>query len=127
MKVILVTGTRRANPHTADYGFVTDKLIASDPDLVIHGDARGVDAIARDWCEHGGTTHIPMPADWKNPPRYMAGPRRNSDMVSMAITLKRYGHEVIVYAFPDNESRGTIDCMNKAYKAGLEVREYPFA
>jgi len=56
--------------------------------------------------------HPPVPQ--KFGPWPGAGPRRNSHMVKLGAD--------ICLAFPCSRSKGTVDCMTKAWKAGIPTR-----
>lgn len=78
----------------------------------------GVDEFARDWAKAqpfaDPETH---PARWN---RYgkAAGPLRNTKMVNLGAN--------ICLGFPGLGSTGTIDCMDKARAAGIQVIELPW-
>ncbi len=82
------------------------------PSLVIHGDARGADAMAAGWAVKRGVPHKPFYADWQ---RYgaAAGPKRNRQML-----LER---PQLVIAFPGGT--GTADCTGAAMQMGIQVVE----
>lgn len=84
---------------------------------VLVGDASGIDAGARAWCESMNVSVAVYVAQWDTY-GVAAGPRRNAAMVADA--------EVgdICLAFPSKNSRGTWDCVRKAKKAGLAVLVY---
>lgn len=99
------------------------------PFVVIHGGARGADALAKWWVEcsphHPGAmpeydmppvVQEAWPAKWKAHGKG-AGPIRNEEML-------RRGEPNVVFAFvckPLAESRGTADMLQRAKKAGLPV------
>ncbi len=71
-----------------------------------HGDADGVDTLARRWCERAAVPHRPYPADWETH-GHTAGPIRNGEM------LLDFKPEVLL-VFPGNT--GTTDCARQARK-----------
>lgn len=79
-----------------------------DSDLVIFGDAAGVDAIAESYCLFNEMKHEVYPADWVTHGK-AAGPIRNREMMEQA--------DVLV-AFWDGVSRGT----RSAIEAALQLR-----
>ena len=93
--------------------------------VVIEGGARGADQLASQWVgaiPERGVEHLLFAADWdKHGGR--AGPMRNSLML-------REGKPDVVLAFIDKpleESRGTLDMVTKARKAGVPtyvIRRY---
>lgn len=108
---ILVCGGRDFQ----DYGLVK-KTLENLPQVtvLIHGDARGADALARKWAEEDGTIQIlAFPADWKRKGR-MAGVLRNHDMIVR-------GHPDLVVAFPGG--RGTADMVMRAKQAGVPIKK----
>jgi len=89
--------------------------------IVVHGDARGADNIARQWAlnthqNDPWVTHEPHPAQWEDIGR-SAGHRRNEEMVNLGADL--------CLAFPLGRSPGTRGCMKLARKAGISMRQFP--
>lgn len=82
---------------------------------LVHGDAPGADTMAAELAVRMGFWVEAHPARWNLFGR-AAGPRRNQEMVDL-------GADVCL-AFPHPDSRGTYDCMNRADKAGIEVRVF---
>jgi len=84
--------------------------------IIIHGDyPEGADAITRKWAEYLLYDQAPYPAEWD---RYgnQAGPIRNTQML-------KEGKPDLVWAFTHKlEGTGTGDMVNKARRAGVEVR-----
>ena len=78
---------------------------------IIHGDARGADALADKWGREYKKEILPFPADWEKHGK-AAGPIRNSEMLLQA-------RPDIVVAFPGGS--GTADMIKKSIKAGVEV------
>ncbi len=73
---------------------------------LVHGDARGADRMAADIATGWGWSVEPHPASGFSWPTV-----RNTHMVGL-------GADVCV-AFPTSASRGTYDCANKAFNAGI--------
>lgn len=119
MKVVLVTGTR----DLADQTLVWRQLDKLQPQLVIHGAARGVDAAADVWALKHHCDIISWAAHWNPGGVYnrQAGSKRNTVLVRIAKRYLDAGHEVICLAMPGPNSVGTHDCGRKAYAAGLRV------
>ena len=113
MKVLLFSGTRELTPtQTANLlEELLDIKATIQPDLVIVGDARGVDRLVADVFESQTARFV---ADWKKYDK-AGGVIRNSDMVKAAELL---GVEE-GYAFPGGNSRGTWDCIRKAIANGI--------
>ena len=110
---LLVTGGR----DYSDEATVTRVLNEIMPAVLIVGDARGADALAREWAtatniERGEPVllHV-FDADWD---RYgkRAGPIRNQRMLDQ-------GRPDLVLAFPGG--RGTEDMCRRAKAAGVPV------
>lgn len=111
---ILITGSRSwSDKHVIAKALHDATYRVSPRDVVVvHGGARGADAlagaVAHEW-EFDVEVH---PADWDRHGK-SAGPRRNDAMVSLGAD--------ICLAFPLGESRGTRHCMAAAEKAGIPV------
>lgn len=91
------------------------------PDLLIVGDARGIDAAAREWATRSGFPAATFQAHWGTLGR-SAGSKRNKAMIVSAMAHHQAGWRVFVLAFPSPESRGTWHCVRCAQDAGLPVR-----
>ena len=102
MKVVLVTGSR---DHT-DARLIGNYLAIEDPDVVIHGAARGADTLAEDWARSHEVPYYGYPAKWKSHGK-KAGPIRNQQMLGVIEGLRASGHDVTVLAFPLPNSKGT--------------------
>lgn len=88
--------------------------------VVIHGGAKGADAMADHWASIVQRMGLPVKveshnADWDRHGK-AAGPIRNQEMVDA-------GADVCL-AFPLGESRGTRHCMKAAEQAGIPVIKY---
>jgi hypothetical protein len=82
----------------------------------------GADAYTRDWGrlhEQRGVTVEVYHADWSRGRR--GGPERNARMVADG------ADRVLAFWQPGADSPGTTDCVARARKAGLEVREFTAA
>lgn len=117
---ILVTGSR----DWADPSGIYDAIInlkewhpfAWEDIIIVHGDCpTGADAQAQAFAEANGIKTERHPADWKAYGR-AAGPYRNQKMVDLGAD--------IVLAFKNPGSKGTQDCIDRAKKAGLNVKVY---
>lgn len=117
MKVALVTGSR----HWADPLPIRAALSQYQPDLVIEGRADGADLHARTWARDAGVGLLDWPDNHWGGPEHVTGPIRNGYMVSVADALARAGWDVVVFAFPEADSRGTWSCVDQAEAAGLPV------
>lgn len=82
-------------------------------DVVIEGDARGVDRIAGYWAVKKRLTVLRFAADWEQHGS-AAGPIRNKRMLDE-------GRPDLVIAFPGG--RGTANMVKQARDAGVEVLE----
>jgi hypothetical protein len=88
--------------------------------IVVHGNARGGDWIARRWVQgkhrlDDRVDHESHPADWGRHGK-PAGHIRNKKMVDL-------GADRCV-GFPIGESKGTRGCMRLAEKAGIPTKGY---
>lgn len=79
-------------------------------DILIHGDARGADTLARKWADQNSVNHQPYPADWHQYGK-AAGKIRNREMIRE--------QPEIVLAFPGGG--GTQDMINVAQETGIPV------
>lgn len=119
---ILVTGSRKWTDRDVIRAALLDALgtyTTIGQPVLVHGGARGADALAHvEWhrlmSQHPGWLADPEVhrADWD---RYgkAAGHRRNAEMVTAGAT--------VCLAFPLGESRGTRGCMALAERAGIPV------
>lgn len=125
---VLVTGARDWPDDLA--GFVYRKIepyvrlaraVKRDV-IIVHGanfnTDSSVDHLADIYAMTWGEGVLPErhPADWAGYGQ-AAGPRRNSEMVALGAN--------VCLAFPTPQSRGTIDCLTKAAKAGIPVHVWP--
>lgn len=106
---VLVCGGR----HFMDYERVRTMLDEVGPSHIIHGGATGADTLAGRYAEENDIPCDVFPAHWS---RFgaAAGPLRNTEMLTE-------GKPELVVFFPG--SKGTMDMVNKARKAGCEVRK----
>lgn len=80
---------------------------------IIHGGARGADALADRWAVSNWVTSVAVEANWSAFGK-AAGPIRNQSMIDSYMPD-------LVLAFPGG--RGTADMIRRAKEAGIEVRE----
>jgi hypothetical protein len=80
--------------------------------LLIEGEARGADTLARQWAERRRIPVRKYPADWEHDGK-AAGPIRNQRMLDD-------GKPDLVVAFPGG--RGTADMVRRANAAGVRVQ-----
>lgn len=106
---VLVCGSRHFN----DFELLSEVLDGYKISVVIEGEARGADTLARLYSEKRGIDVLPFPADW-NTHGKAAGPIRNAQML-------REGRPEFVVAFRASDSRGTQNMINQARKAGIPV------
>lgn len=108
---VLVCGGR-AYGDRAQLFEILDSAHAANPiACLIHGAARGADALAAEWARVRGVLDAPYPADWARKGR-AAGPIRNQRMLDE-------GKPDIVIAFPGG--RGTADMVGRAERARVPV------
>jgi hypothetical protein len=114
--------------------------------VVVHGAARGADAIASAWARQNarlGVVERRFPADWEGPCTVACKPghrqlrldgssycpqeglRRNQRMVDhVAAVADPRGVICVGFLVPGQACRGTRDCMRRAREAGLPVRSW---
>ena len=87
--------------------------------VLIEGEARGADTMARQAAEKLGIEVLEFPANWAKHGK-AAGPIRNRQMI-------KEGKPDVVIAFHHNlnESRGTKDMVMRARKAKIPVFVFP--
>lgn len=109
---ILVCGDRE----WSDWEMILQELSVYPTDtVIIEGEARGADRLAGQVAVELGFQVIRFPADWKKYGRG-AGPIRNQQMLDE-------GRPDLIIAFHDDleHSRGTLDMVMKARKAGIQI------
>lgn len=110
---VLVCGDR----HWRDKDAIMAALAElSDVEVVIEGEARGADTLAREVAEEFGIPVLPFPAEWGIYGR-AAGPIRNTEMLNK-------GKPNLVLAFHNNiiKSKGTRNMVEQAKIRGIETR-----
>lgn len=85
--------------------------------IVVHGDCRGADKMAGMIALRLGYFVIPVPANWAEYGK-SAGPIRNQHMLTPRPDL------VIAFHNDLRKSKGTIDMIMRANKAGINVEIY---
>lgn len=114
LKVAIITGSRENPPD-----WVRDAIlqIDNDYDLIIVGDADGVDRFVRVHCE---SPFVPVAAFWKDD-GLSAGPIRNQQMIVLGKEFQKLVAEVTCFGFPSEASRGTHNCLKWARQYGIET------
>lgn len=111
---ILITGSRKWTNREIIKNAIIAVSAGSNSVTVVHGDCPygGADTIAAEIANSLSMEVESHPADWKGLGK-AAGPIRNQEMVNL-------GADVCL-AFPMTDSRGTIDCMNRARQAHIPL------
>ena len=109
---VLVCGSRNADDYEVPK-FI-DIVESCNPSVIISGEAKGFDSLARVYAEAFGKEYIGFPADWETHGK-RAGPIRNAQMLTE-------GKPDIVVAFLRKDSKGTKNMIDQALKAGVEVK-----
>lgn len=91
---------------------VADVLNKLDIDVIISGEAKGADTLAKDYARQTGYVYEGYPADWEKHGK-SAGFIRNKQMLE--------SNPDLVVAFPGG--RGTANMVSIAKEAGVEVYE----
>jgi YspA, cpYpsA-related SLOG family len=112
---LLICGDRRWTNRSAIEREIRRFLNAAGGLVIIEGEAKGADSIAREVADELELTVIPFPADWERYGR-AAGPVRNTQML-------KEGKPDRVLAFHSNisGSKGTINMVAQARDAGIPV------
>ena len=108
---VLVCGGRDYADRDQLYRILDAAHLANQIICLIHGAARGADALAADWALDRDVLCTAYPADWDGDGG-AAGPIRNQKMLDL-------GKPHLVIAFPGG--RGTADMVKRAEKAGVPV------
>ncbi len=128
-RAIIVCGSRdlvelQDGPHVR---FICRELFREAASVVIHGDARGGDAIAKAWARRSELDVIAMPAMWRPGGKLdrAAGHKRNAAMLRVLLALRECGYDVAVWAFPleGATNKGTQGMVAIALRAKVEVHE----
>ncbi len=82
---------------------------------IVHGDATGADRLGKRYAVEYGIPQEVFPADW-NKHGKAAGPIRNSEMINHV-----KDEQAGFISLWDGKSRGSWDCIRKAYEAGLSI------
>lgn len=114
---VLVCGGRDLSDRGALFATLAAMHAAVPFAVLIHGAAKGADALAGEWAESAGVPVEAYPADWKRF-RGSAGPRRNARMLAE-------GKPDLVVAFPGGT--GTANMIGQATAAGVRVVPVPSA
>lgn len=110
---MLVCGSRDYSRRDILYAAL-DRYIIEGIDVIIEGEAKGADTLAREWAELRGIPVIKFPADWNKYGR-AAGPIRNKQMLDD-------GKPDLVIAFPNgklDDTKGTKNMVKQARAAGI--------
>ena len=89
---------------------------------VLHGDARGVDTVADDYCKEVAIVVKGFPADWDTHGK-KAGFIRNTHMATLLLQWIAGGHTGEVLAFEGG--RGTANMKTVAERVGLQLTTIP--
>lgn len=115
--ILVVSGCRDYDNYEFFSKEMDNYLISYDPmvmhlEKIIFGDATGVDAMAKKYCEHNSIEYKEYEAKWKQF-GYAAGPIRNRMMANVGTHL---------IAFWDGKSRGTKNMIDEAKTRGLNIK-----
>lgn len=121
---LLIAGSRDYTDYR-EFAAITDHLLSLAQEkyeiLIIEGEARGTDTLARQYAEDRGYRVAPFPADWKTYGK-AAGLWRNE---LMADELTLYQHRAALF-FWDRQSRGTRHCIGEVAKRDIPCKIYDF-
>jgi ABC-type sugar transport system substrate-binding protein len=109
---VLVTGGRDYKNKDALSAALRSATFGQDDVTIVHGGARGADALAHQIGTEKGWRVVVSPADWDALGR-SAGPMRNQQMIDA-------GADIVVAA---PGGGGTADCVRRAKRAGIPVME----
>lgn len=107
----------------AERQVVLNALEEAGPSVVLHGGAKGADAVAAYWCKAmRGVWVAEYPAEWEKFGK-IAGPKRNGQMCDDLLKYKADGYRIALLAFPGGA--GTASCVTHAERRGIPVWRYP--
>lgn len=113
-KTVLVTGSR----DFTDRQMIFAVLKLHRPSIVIHGNARGADELAAEWCRaHPNVYEIAVPAKWNLLGR-RAGPERNKMMLCLNPTV------VLAFFRTSAPNRGTKGMVALAQAAAVPIESF---
>lgn len=115
---LLICGDREWNDYNAILSVLRGYILNNNIEAIIEGEARGADSLARLVAQELKIEVKAFPAKWDEHGK-AAGPIRNQQMLDE-------GKPNIVIAFHDNltVSKGTLDMVTRAKKAGVRVIHY---
>lgn len=123
MRAAIFTGTREATWTEEWVTPIRDGVIQNG--FIIHGGARGVDAIAGQVAFELGVSCLPVKAMWRDGNVYnkAAGIVRNNDMLDILLNIARHGWTVEIRAYHHDlhEHSGTLHMMRAGLSAGVPV------
>jgi hypothetical protein len=101
-----------------------NQLLRTNPDLILVGDCpTGCDRLVMEAAANQRIERVQFKANWVAFGD-RAGPMRNGAMVKRLCNLDPSEWTKQVHGYPDRQSRGTLDCMIQARRAGLDVFEH---
>ncbi len=112
-RVAIVTGGR----DYANRKAVKRALDSIAPTLLVHGGAKGADALACHWAQETCTPYLCVPADWEKDGK-AAGMKRNKKMIR---GVQAKADAIMLVAFPGG--RGTEHATKTAQGLGIQVWE----
>lgn len=122
MQRILVCGCRDWSEDGVVFSAISNYILEQEDDekfIIVHGACpTGADRVASRFALMFGLSTEAHPADWDAHGK-AAGPIRNREMAESGVA--------VCLAFWDGKSRGTLDMIKLATKAGIAVRIYPKA
>lgn len=115
---VIVTGSRIWPSATV----VHSVLFKLNPQLVIHGNARGVDRFAEEWAKANERDYHAFTAKWRAFAK-QAGYDSRAGHIRNGRMLDAYPNTLVI-AFPYGLAAGTRNCIGQALEKGHEVRVY---
>lgn len=111
---IIIAGSRGFTDYALFNKLMTRMTLMMREVIVVTGDAKGADALARRWAYESGHTYEVWRAEWEKHGK-AAGILRNEEMI------KDSGGKILI-AWWDGRSSGTRDAITRARKHGLKVK-----
>ncbi len=112
MKVV-IAGSR----HLSNYDLLLQAIEESGFSItcIVQGDATGADRLGKRYADENEIPLLTFAANWDEHGK-AAGPIRNSEMID-SVKDEQAGF-ILLW---DGKSRGSWDCLKKAYAAGLAI------
>ncbi len=112
--IVVVTGSRTWTDRATLYATLDDLHTRYGVEVLYHGGAAdGADRLSGRWAQERGVPEVTVP--YASAYGQRGGSIRNGWMLDLA-------RPDLVVAFPDDNARGTWNCVTQAKQRGLQIR-----